>query len=297
MRLFADLTKSGIVVFVLLSGFAGYALSHPAYARWDLAQLGCTLAALYFLSAGSFALNQAQEWRTDLKMPRTENRPIPSGRVTPPQAFFLGFGFVAMGLAFGAVVSPLVAALGAATVVLYNLLYTPIWKRRWAFGAVPGALPGAMPVVIGYAANTNDLLQPDLVYAFLIMFLWQMPHFWALAIRFKDDYAKGGIPVLPVALGTRAARFHIGLYLFAYVALAVVSPWFVSANWVYAVVVLPFAFKVLWEFIKYNRQGEAGRWLPFFLWTNFSVLVFLIAPVLDKWQLAYLGSLSREFMQ
>lgn len=287
IRLLGDLTKSGIVVFILLSGFAGYALSHSPYASWDFVHLFCVLGALCLLSAGSFALNQAQEWRIDLKMPRTERRPIPSGKISAAQAVTLGLGFVALGLGLALLVSPLVAGLGLLTVILYNLLYTLIWKRKWAFGAVPGAIPGAMPVVIGYAANTNDLIQSDVVYAFLIMFLWQMPHFWALAIRFRDDYAKGGIPVLPVRIGNEATLFHIGLYMFTYVALAVASPWFVSAHWVYAVVVLPFAFKILWEFVKFNREGGRGKWLPFFLWTNFSVLVFLIAPVLDKWQLAY----------
>ena len=292
MRVFCDLTKSGIVAFVLLSGFAGYALSHPAYESWSFAHLACVLLALYFLSAGSFALNQAQEGEIDAKMPRTERRPIPSGRMTSLQASLVGFGFVAAGLGFAFMVNEGCAWLGLLTVVMYNALYTPIWKRKWAFGAVPGAIPGAMPVVIGYAANTSDLLKPDLVYAFMIMFLWQMPHFWSLAIRFKDDYAKGGIPVLPVRIGERATIFHMGLYMFAYVALAVASPWFTSARWVYAFVVLPFAFKVLWEFFRYSRNvqfpGGKSRWLSFFLWTNISVLVFLMAPVVDKWQLAYL---------
>jgi protoheme IX farnesyltransferase len=287
MRLFCDLTKSGIVVFVLLSGTAGYALSHSPYAPWDFFHLGCAWATLYFLSAGSFALNQAQEWRIDRKMPRTENRPIPSGRVSALQGWAVGFGFVAIGLFFGLLLSPLVALLGLATVLLYNLLYTTVWKRRWAFAAVPGAIPGAMPVVIGYAANAPAPIKPDIVYAFAIMFLWQMPHFWSLALRFKDDYAKGGIPVLPIRLGDEKTLFHMGLYIFAYAALAVASPWFVSARWSYAVAVVPFAFKVLWEFNVYYRHRGKAKWLPFFLWTNFSLLVFLIAPVVDKWQLAY----------
>jgi protoheme IX farnesyltransferase len=180
-------------------------------------------------------------------------------------------------------VNPLVAELGFATVILYNVMYTLYWKKKWAFGAVPGAIPGAMPVAIGYAANTSDLMQPELVYAFLIMFLWQMPHFWSLAIRFKDDYAKGGIPVLPTRIGTGPTLFHMALYMFAYVALALASPWFTSTYFVYVFVVVPFAIKVLYEFFRYYRAGAQARWLPFFLWTNFSVLVFLIAPVIDKW--------------
>lgn len=283
MRLFLDLTKFGIVCFILISGCAGYALSMSPGEPWVISHLVLTLASLYFYSAGSFAINQAQEWTIDSRMPRTISRPIPSGKIGLGQAWMIGLSFVVIGLVLGYLASPLVAALGFLTVILYNVLYTLYWKKKWAFGAVPGAIPGAMPVVIGYAANTSHLLHPELLYAFLIMFLWQMPHFWSLAIRFKDDYSKGGIPVLPVAIGTGRTLFHIGLYVFAYVGLALVSPWFTSAYILYVVMVVPFALKVLYEFFRYYGANAEKRWLPFFLWTNFSVIVFLVAPVLDKW--------------
>lgn len=289
MRLFWDLTKSGIVCFVLVSGLAGYALSFSPYADFQFGHLLATMFSLYFFSAGSFALNQAQEWQIDKRMPRTISRPIPSGQISVLQAVVLGVGFVVLGVLFGWLVNVQVMLLGLSTVVLYNLLYTLYWKKKWAFGAVPGAIPGAMPVVIGYAANSADLFQPELIYAFLIMFLWQMPHFWSLAIRFKDDYSKGGIPVLPTQIGTDATLFHMGLYMFAYVGLAIASPWFTSAYIFYVVGVVPFAIKILFEFFKYYRAGAQTRWLPFFLWTNFSVLVFLIGPVIDKWYRHYLS--------
>ncbi|MCM2282209.1 MAG: protoheme IX farnesyltransferase [Bdellovibrionaceae bacterium] len=288
MKLFADLTKFGIIVFVLLSGAMGYMLSWPMLEAWSWLHFGLTMAALYFFSAGSFALNQAQEWRIDSRMPRTEKRPIPSGRVSVGQAYTLGFGFILIGILAAALVNSRVLALGLFTVIFYNVWYTLYWKRRWAFGAVPGAIPGALPVVIGYAANSSLLLSSECVYAFLIMFLWQMPHFWALAIRFKDDYSAGGIPVLPTKIGTDATVYHIGLYVFAYVALAVASPLFTKAYFFYLFIVLPFAFKVVWEFIKFWRDGATKqRWLPFFLWTNFSVLVFLVGPVIDRWHLGW----------
>ncbi len=267
----------------MVSGFSGYALSLQPGEHWQPIHLLLTMLALYFFSAGSFAINQAQEWKIDREMPRTESRPIPSGRVSSAQAWTLGLGFVLLGIFTSLLSSPLVTFLGLSTVVLYNVLYTLYWKRKWAFGAVPGAIPGAMPVVIGYAANTNDLFQPELVYAFLILFLWQMPHFWSLAIKFKDDYAAGGIPVLPTRIGTGPTLFHMGLYMFAYVGLALASPWFTSVYVLYLVCVVPFAIKVLYEFLRYYLAGAQTRWLRFFLWTNFSVLVFLIVPVIDKW--------------
>lgn len=286
-----DLTKSGIVCFVLVSGLAGYAIGMLPDEPWIWERLVATLIALYFFSAGSFALNQAQEWRIDQKMPRTERRPIPSGKVSVSQASVLGVGFILLGCFAALLVNVWVLATGLATVLLYNGLYTLYWKRKWAFGAVPGAIPGAMPVVVGYAANSSEFLHPELIYAFLILFLWQMPHFWSLAIRFKDDYQKGGIPVLPLRVGTDATLFHMGLYVFAYVGLALASPWLTSAYFFYAIIVVPFALKVLYEFFKYYRAGARARWLPFFLWTNFSVLIFLIGPVIDKWHRYYLGTL------
>jgi protoheme IX farnesyltransferase len=287
LRTFLNLTKFNIIVFVLLSGAAGYALSWPTLEEWDWLRFALTMASLFFMSAGSFAINQAQEARIDVKMPRTEKRPIPSGRITVLQAWILGIGFILIGSLAAMMVNDRVLILGLFTVVFYNVWYTLYWKRSWAFGAVPGAIPGALPVVIGFAANSDLLLSPPCVYAFLIMFLWQMPHFWSLAIRFKDDYNSGGIPVLPVVLGVDRTIYHMGLYMFAYVAVAVAAPVFTTAHFFYLIVALPFSFKIMWEFFKFWRSGGAREaWLPFFLWTNFSVLVFLLGPVVDKWHLS-----------
>ncbi len=282
MRLFLDLTKSKIIVFVLLTGTAGYAMGLPIIVEWDWVLYFFTLLSLYFFSAGSFALNQAQEVSVDEKMPRTVNRPIPSGKISRAQAYFLGFAFVGLGIFVSSFVNQTVLITGLATVFFYNVLYTLYWKKKWAFGAVPGAIPGAMPFVIGYAGHAQSIFNPACVYGFMIMFLWQMPHFWALAIKYKDDYVLGGIPVLPAQIGTNATLYHIGLYTFCYVGLALASPWFVSPGIAYLVFVIPTAFKVLYEFLKYYRSEGRERWLGFFLWVNFSMLIFLAAPVLDR---------------
>ena len=283
MRIYLDLTKSGIVFFVILTGLAGFALSQPINDAIDWTRLALCMFSLYFFSSGSFAINQAQEWAIDERMPRTTGRPIPSGKVTTAQAYTLGVGYVLLGLFFAVFVNEAVAILGLATVVMYNGLYTLYWKKKLAFGAVPGAIPGAMSVVIGFAANDPQILRPTCVYGFIIMFLWQMPHFWSLAIRYKDDYAAGGIPVLPTRIGTEATLYHMGLYTFAYVGVAMVSPWLVIAHYAYIVLVIPCAVTVLWQFFKYYRAGAQRQWLSFFLWINASLLVFLVAPVIDRY--------------
>ncbi|MCB0355551.1 MAG: protoheme IX farnesyltransferase [Bdellovibrionales bacterium] len=284
MKTFLDLTKSGIVIFVLLSGLVGYAFSYPIGQHLDFVQVIVLLLGLYFLSSGSFALNQAQEWKIDLHMPRTQCRPIPSGKMSAIQAYLIGVVFVIVGLFLLYILSPLAALMGFVTVIFYNIFYTLIWKRNWNFGAVPGAIPGAMPVVIGYAVNSANLLSSECVYLFLIMFLWQMPHFWCLAIKFQNDYKSGGIPVLPLGIGEERTKYHMGLYTFVYIGVALTAPIFTRSSWLYLLLIIPFAIKVLIEFFKYfGTKATDKNWLPFFLWINLSMLVFLAAPVLDKW--------------
>lgn len=285
LRSYLDLTKTGIILFAVVTALAGYALSYSPVQDFDFVQPILLIVGLYFVCAGSFALNQAQEWKRDLQMKRTQSRPIPQGIITPLQAYLIAAIFLIVGHFFLFVLEELAAWLAFATVVLYNGIYTLYWKPRLAYAAVPGAIPGAMPVVIGYAVNSSDLLSPDCIYLFLIMFLWQMPHFWSLALRYKEDYAQGGFPVLPARKGAQVTLYQIGLYTFIYVALALASPLFLKGNISYLILVVPVSLKVLWEFIKYFRSQDPNRWLPFFLWTNMSMLAYLGAPVLDKWLL------------
>ncbi len=287
MKAYLKLTKFGITLFVMISGLAGYAVSLPLGMRPDFGEPLYLLIGLYLVSAGSFAINQAQEWQLDQRMQRTQGRPIPSGQLNSAQAYIIGAILALAGCGLLLLISPLSSALALLTVILYNGIYTLYWKKKWAFGAVPGAIPGAMPALIGYSVNSTHLLSPDAIYMFLIMFLWQMPHFWALAVRFKDDYARGGFPVLPVQIGVERTLYHVGLYTFAYVGLALVAPLFVSTHVLYLIFVMPFALKVLYEFFKY--YGHHERWLPFFMWVNFSMLVFICVPVLDRWFYYFVG--------
>jgi protoheme IX farnesyltransferase len=245
------------------------------------------LVGLYLVSAGSFALNQAQEWQLDKKMDRTSGRPIPSGKMSISQVYILGMIFCIFGIFILYMLQPLAALVAGITVLLYNGAYTLYWKKRWAFGAVPGAIPGALPVVIGYAVNNTNIFSSECIYLFLIMFLWQMPHFWALAVRYRDDYARGGFPVLPTQIGIERTVYHVGLYTFTYAGVAIASPWFVSTHILYIVLIVPLALKVIWEFFKFFHSKNNERWLPFFLWTNLSMLVFICVPVFDKWIMFY----------
>lgn len=283
LKAYLQLTKTGIILFALVSALAGYAVSFRFGQDFDILHPILLMLGLYLVAGGGFALNQAQEWKIDSLMPRTQKRPIPAGIFSPFQGYAVGLMMCLFGLFVLLLLGTVPAALALLTLFLYNGVYTLIWKKQWAFAAVPGAIPGAMPVVIGYSVNQVEIWRPDCVYLFLVLFLWQMPHFWSLAIRFKEDYRAGGIPVLPVRVGVDRSMYHIGLYVFTYVGVALLAPWFLRAHALYLLLVFPISIKLIWEFFKYFRQGEGRGWLPFFMWTNFSLLVYLAVPVMDKW--------------
>jgi heme o synthase len=290
MRLYADLTKFGIVIFVVLSGIAGYATSFALEAGFNWNHFLIFLAGLYFLSSGSLALNQVQEYKMDQQMPRTAKRPIASGKIKPAAGGILAFVFLFIGGNLLFQTSFLAGALGLLTVVLYNGVYTYYWKPKMVFAAIPGSIPGALPVTIGYAANSEKIFTTDSIYLFAILFLWQMPHFWALAIKFKDDYGKADVPTLPVALGIERAIYHMGLWTFAYLLVAVAAPIFVHASWIYLALVIPFVVKIAQEFYRFMKSKGEQRWLAFFMWINISVLVFMFVPVLDKWNFLWISA-------
>jgi len=288
-KTYSQLTKFGIVIFVLLAGVAGYATGFLIESTFDPKHLIYFVGGLYFLSSGSLALNQVQEWKLDQKMPRTKTRPIASGKIKPLAAAILSVSMLFIGINMLFAQSMMAGILAIVSVVLYNGLYTMLWKPKWIFAAVPGAVPGALPVTIGYAVNNQDIFTAESIYLFLIMFLWQMPHFWILALKYKDDYAAGGIPTLPVALGTKKTLYHVGLYTFTYVGVALSAPFFLHTSWFYILLVFPFAFMLLKEFFRVFHSDAKERWFAFFMWTNISMLIFLFIPVIDKWSFLFIG--------
>ena len=290
LRTYQDLTKFGIVVFAVITGLTGYAAGFQVEQTFSWKIALEVVLGIYFLSSGSLALNQVQEWKLDQKMPRTAKRPIAAGKIKPAAAGILAVSFLFVGSNILFNLSVTAGVVGVVCVLLYNGLYTMYWKPRWVFAAVPGAIPGSLPVTIGYACANPDIFNSESIYLFLIMFLWQMPHFWVLAIKFKDDYAAGGIPTLPVAVGMERTIFHIGLYTFAYVGVALAAPMFVHTSWLYALLTLPFAFKVMQEFYRFHKSKGTQRWLAFFMWLNISMLIFLIIPVVDKWNFLFVNS-------
>lgn len=286
-----ELSKSGIVTLVLISVLGGYLIGQPSETSLSWARMLLTLLGILFLASGSSALNQYQERDIDAQMPRTSGRPLPSGRLSPTAALsFIGVTLAA-GLAILATLDFQLLVLGVAAVISYNGLYTLWWKKHWAYAAVPGAIPGALPILMGHAAASGNVFNPGGIYLFFILFFWQMPHFWALALRFQKDYEQGGFPTLPVKHGLGVTLKQIILWCLAYVGLAVIAPLFLKVGWIYLVPTLLISIKVLYELYRFVQEPESNqgtqskRWIHFFLWVNFSLIVYLFFAALDLWSI------------
>lgn len=192
---FWEMTKPGITLMVVLTAGLGFLLAERGQLEFLL--LVHTLLGTGLVSAGASVLNHVLERDTDALMQRTANRPLPTGRTDPDGALFFGVVLAVCGiveLAFA--VNLLTAFLGVVALAGYVFLYTPL-KRHSSLATIIGAVPGAIPPMMGWSAVRNDL---DLAawVLFGILFFWQMPHFLAIAWLCREDYAKGGFPMLPV---------------------------------------------------------------------------------------------------
>jgi protoheme IX farnesyltransferase len=280
---YKELSKSGIVALVLISVLGGYLVGQPSETVFSLTRMLLTLFGILFLASGSSALNQLQEIDTDAKMPRTAKRPLPSGRISKRGATLFVVTFLVLGAYLLWLINPTELILGLIAVVSYNGFYTLWWKRRWSYAAVPGAIPGALPILMGHFAATGNLLAPGGIYLFFILFFWQMPHFWALALRYREDYASGSFPTLPVTHGSGVTIFQIVLWCLAYVALALVAPLFLRVGAFYLITTVLMSVKLLWELVRFVKHPESKRWLHFFLWINFSLIAYIGVAAGDLW--------------
>src|SRR6266404_3588350 len=195
MRDYLELTKPRITVLILVCTAVGYFFGSPN--SFHLAPFVHALLGTALMASGTAALNQWYEADSDSKRRRTSKRPIPAGRIRPSDGLVFGALLSVAGFAdlwLGA--NALAATLGFFTLATYIFLYTPL-KRHSAACTTVGALPGAMPPLIGFAA-ASGILNAEALALFFIMFVWQFPHFYAIAWMYREDYARGGIHMLPV---------------------------------------------------------------------------------------------------
>ena len=220
-RDFLALTKPRVMTLVVFTGLAGLVAArapvHPVIAF-------TAILCIALGAGGAGALNQWYEADIDALMKRTAGRPLPAGRMSRASALQFGVGLSVFSvLLMGLATNLLAAAILAVSILFYVFVYTIWLKPRTAQNIVIGGAAGAFPPLIGWAAATGSLA-PLPILLFALVFLWTPPHFWALALFVKSDYAKAGLPMLPVVAGERATRTQIGLYTIP-MAAAALAPW------------------------------------------------------------------------
>jgi protoheme IX farnesyltransferase len=207
------LTKPRITSLVMLTGASGACLA-PTHA--PIARLLQSLVGTALIVGSANALNMWWERDVDAQMKRTRNRPLPAGRMAPDVALFFGLALGLIGTPMLFLVNATTGVLGLVALVTYVAIYTPL-KRRTHLALLVGAVPGAMPPLLGWTTATGSIGLGGLLL-FGVLFLWQLPHFAAIAIFRAEDYARAGLQVVSVQLGERAARQSIALWTVLLVA-------------------------------------------------------------------------------
>ena len=284
-RDFVALTKPRVMTLVVFTGLAGM-LAAPVQLHPVLAFTAILCIALG--AGAAAALNMWYEADLDALMKRTRNRPLPAGRMDRQTALHFGVGLSFFSvLLMGVATNWFAAGVLAVSILFYVLVYTVWLKRRTPQNIVIGGAAGAFPPVIGWAAATGDVTLLPLLL-FTLIFLWTPPHFWALSLFVRSDYAAAGVPMLPVVSGPTVTRQQIALYTLPMVA-AAVAPWplgLAGALYGIAAAVLSAVFVLLSLQVLANRATDPAEMKPEKRLFAFSILyLFAVfgALVFDHW--------------
>ena len=277
---FADLTKARLTTLVLLTTLVGF------YLGWrgpmDYLLMFNALAATALVASGAAALNQLLEREYDARMRRTQNRPLPSGRLQPTTVMLFGGITSVAGLVYLALaVNLLTSVLGAVTLISYVFIYTPLKRVTWV-NTLVGAIPGALPPLMGWTAARNELSGEGWAL-FAILAFWQLPHFFAIAWMYRDEYARAGFVMLPNvdADGSRTATQSVSNTLALLLASLFPFVWHISGQF-YLVSAIVLGAGFLFCAIRFARQMTHARARQLFLASIIYLPLLLAALVLDK---------------
>jgi protoheme IX farnesyltransferase len=280
MRDYLELTKPRITLLILICTAVGYWFG--CRSSFHISILVHALLGTALLASGTSALNQWYEMDSDAKMRRTRSRPIPAGRMKRSHGFVFGVLLSAAGFAelwYGT--NLLAATLGLFTLLSYLLLYTPL-KRRSPACTTVGAIPGAMPPLIGYAAAGNGI-DAGAMALFLILFVWQFPHFDAIAWMYREDYARGGIRMLPVIEpdGESTAR-RVVLCSLLLIPVSLLPRFLGMTGPVYAAAALAAGLGLLYFGVRLGRERTSARAHAVLLASVLYLPALLAVMVMDR---------------
>jgi len=278
-RDFLTLTKPIVVLLLLVTTYAGMVVGGKAWPTLSLTFW--TLLGGFMAAGGSSALNQYIDRDLDKNMQRTSKRPLAAGRMTPAEG--LAFGLALSILSFyiyAAFVNLLAAFLSLAGIIYYVILYSVLLKKATVQNIVIGGGAGAIPPLVGWAAATGSLNIPAL-FLFAIIFMWTPPHFWALAIVRRKDYARAGVPMMPVVRGEKETRWQILIYTLELVAVTLLLPVFKFTGTIYlvsALVLGGWLIHTAWQ--VWRKQGNKIAWKMYRYSSMYLAFIFL-ALMLD----------------
>ncbi|WP_425464832.1 heme o synthase [Paenibacillus piri] len=278
-RDFVQLAKPGIIFSNSITAFGGFWVASGWHINW--LQMIYTMIGTALVMASGCVLNNYLDRDMDIKMARTQNRALPSGKISPQVVMMYGIILGVIGvLGLGLLVNPMSALLGLIGLFVYVWIYTAWFKRTSVWSTVVGSISGAMPPVIGYCAVRNDI-DAGAIILFGILFLWQPPHFWALGIRRMEEYRAAGFPLLPVVRGTFITKISMIRYIVLLVPLSLLLYvyGYVNVFYFYAAVVMG----LYWAFlcIKGFKAQDEELWAKkmFIYSINYLTVMFIIMVI------------------
>lgn len=282
---FVALTKPRIIELLLITTVPVMFL-----AEQDVPSLWLVLATCFggYLSAGGAnALNMYIDRDIDALMDRTAQRPLVTGMVSPRECLAFGITLAVLStLFFGLLINWLSAALSLGALLFYVVVYTMLLKRRTSQNIVWGGIAGCMPVLIGWSAVKNEVSWAAVIL-FLVIFFWTPPHYWPLSMKVKDDYARVGVPMLPVVAGNKAVAKQIVLYSWVMVAVSLLLTPLGYTGWFYTSVALVAGGWWLWEAHALNARAKSGmtgaklKEMRLFHWSITYVSLLFVAVAVD----------------
>ncbi|MEZ8094785.1 heme o synthase [Photobacterium swingsii] len=283
---YLTMTKPKVVAMLLLTALVGMCLAVPGIPPMKAVVLG--LLGIGLQSAAAAAFNHVLDRRFDAKMARTYHRPLAKGRVEMHKAVTFAVILMVVGFALLWQLNALTAWLTMASLVGYALVYTVWLKHATPQNIVIGGLAGAAPPLLGWTAVTGQL-DPHALLLVMLVFTWTPPHFWALAIHRRDDYAKAGIPMLPVTHGIAFTKTMVLLYTFMLFAVGVL-PWLTGMSGIVYLVgsgLLNVGFiGYAWKLKFADSEGHAWATFKYSIWHLLGLFVVLLG---DHWLMAWLG--------
>lgn len=273
------LTKPRVIELLLVTTLPAMMLAEQGFP--DLGLVAAVLVGGALAAGGANTMNCWIERDRDRIMARTRHRPLPSGEINAQRALI--FGLVLEVLAFGllwSVANLLAAFLALSATVFYIFVYTIWLKPRTTQNIVIGGAAGAVPALVGWAAVTGSLALPAWIL-FVIVFVWTPPHFWALAIRYRDDYAAAEIPMLPVTRGPAVAVRHILVYSFVVVAVSFTLPLTITMTVLYPIVAGVLGAVFIYTAVSLYRDPTPARAIRLFTVSNVYLALLFAAVAVD----------------